>query len=122
MKISTYGLLADSPRTVAISLRIWLMSSANRRLDKLESNLTPKQAMLHWMSGAHSFQTLEEYAAHMKGQPDNAWPLGRLGDQMKAAAEQSLKGRPKEEINRALRQTLLDALFLFFLHQQSNGR
>ncbi len=36
------------------------MSSGNRGLDKLESNLTPKQAVMLWMSEAHQFQTLEE--------------------------------------------------------------
>ncbi len=93
-----------------------------RRLDKLESNLTPKQAMLHWMAEAHQFGSLEEYAAHMKTQPDNAWPLRRLGDQMRAAVEQAMKGRPREEINRAQRKADLDVVFLFFLHQQANSR
>ena len=98
------------------------MTSGKRRLDKLESNLTPKQAMLHWMAEAHQFGSLEEYARHMKTQPDNAWPLRRLGDQMRAAVEQTLKGRPKEEINRAQHQADLDVLFLFHLHQQANSR
>ena len=98
------------------------MTSGKRRLDKLESNLTPKQAMLHWMAEAHQFGSLEEYARHMKTQPDNAWPLRRLGDQIRAAVEQTLKGRPKEEINRAQHQADLDVLFLFHLHQQANSR
>ena len=46
------------------------MPSRDSRLDKLESQLTPKQAMLLWMAEAHQFQTLEEYAAHMKTQSD----------------------------------------------------
>ncbi len=60
------------------------MGSRNSRLDKLESHLTPKQAVLLWMAEAHQFQTLEEYASHMKTQPDDAWPIRRLGDQMRA--------------------------------------
>ncbi len=98
------------------------MTSGKRRLDKLESNLTPKQAMLHWMVEAHNFGSLEEYAAHMKTQPDKAWPLRRLGDQMRAAVEQTLKSRPREEINRPQHQADLDVLFLFHLHQQANSR
>ncbi len=98
------------------------MSRGNRRLDKLESNLTPKQAMLRWMMEAHQFGSLEEYAAHMKSQPDDAWPLRRLGDQMRAAVRQSFKGRPEIAINQALRRADLDVLFLFYLHQQSNCR
>ena len=36
--------------------------------------------------------------------------------------EQALKGRPREEINRAQRRVTQDVLFLFFLHQQTNSR
>ncbi len=61
------------------------MTSGKRRLDKLESHLTPKQAMLRWLVEAHQFQTLQEYAHHMKTQPDDAWPLRRLGDQLRAS-------------------------------------
>ncbi len=35
------------------------MTSGKRRLDKVESNLTPKQAMLHWMVEAHQFGSLK---------------------------------------------------------------
>ena len=98
------------------------MSSGNRRLDKLESNLTPKQAAVLWMAEAHQFQTLEEYAAHMKTQLDDAWPLRRLGDQMRSSVEQALKGKPQGVIDRVQRQVDLDALFLFYLHQQANTR
>ena len=41
---------------------------------------------------------------------------------MTASVEQALKGKPKEEINRALRKADLDVLFLFYLHQQANCR
>ena len=97
------------------------MSSGNRRLDKLESHLTPKQAILLWMAEAHQSETLEDCAGHMRTQPDNAWPLQRLGDQMTASVEQVLKGRPNEGINRAVRQADLDVLFLFYLHQSLLG-
>ncbi len=79
------------------------MGSGNRRLDKLESQLTPTQAILLWMAEAHQFQTLEEYAGHMETQPDDAWPLRRLGDQMTASVKQALMGRSELVINRALR-------------------
>ena len=98
------------------------MTSGNRRLDKLETQLTPKQAMLLWMAAAHQFGSLEEYAHHMKTQPDSAWPLRRLGVQMRVSVERALKGKPREGIDRVLHRANLDGLFLFFLHQQSNSR
>ncbi len=50
------------------------MSSANRRLDKLESNLTPKQAALLWMAEAHKVDTLEGYAL-LSIEPKHAPPI-----------------------------------------------
>ncbi len=78
--------------------------------------------MLRWMAEAHEFQTLQEYAHHMKTQPGDAWPLRRLGDQMRASVKQALMGRAELVINQALRRADLDVLFLFHLHQQSNCR
>ncbi|MFQ6028639.1 MAG: hypothetical protein ACE5Q6_14225 [Dehalococcoidia bacterium] len=98
------------------------MKSSKRRLDKIELHLTPRQAVLLWMEEAHQFGTLEEYAHHMKTQPDSAWPLRRLGDQMAASVERALKGKPKAEIWQTLRQADLDVLLLYYLHQQANGR
>ena len=74
------------------------------------------------MAEAHQFQTLQEYAHHMKTPPDAAWPLRRLGDQMRISVEQTVKGKPEVGSNKALCQADLDVLFLFYLHQQSNCR
>ena len=98
------------------------MSSGNRRLDKLKSHLTPKQAVLLWLQDAHAYHTVADYLHYLQTQPDNAWPLRRLGEQMTASVEQTLKGKPKAAIHQALRRADLDVLFLFFLHQQVNGK
>ena len=98
------------------------MGSGNRRLDKLESNLTPKQAALLWMAEAHNFDTPEGYALHMKNQPHSAWPLRRLGDQMRVSVEQSRKGKPAVGIDLALRRAYLDVAFLYHLHEGINSR
>ena len=36
--------------------------------------------------------------------------------------KQTLKGQPRPEINKAVNQAYKDVLFLFFLHQQVNGK
>ncbi|MFQ6030895.1 MAG: hypothetical protein ACE5Q6_25800 [Dehalococcoidia bacterium] len=97
------------------------MSSGKRRLAKLEGHLTPKQAALLWMNDAHQFGTMTQYADSLKGQPDSAWPIPRLCDQMEVSITQALKGRPKVEIGQTLRQAYLDVLFLFYLHQRVNS-
>ena len=45
------------------------------------------------MADAHHLESLEEYAHKMRTQPDNAWLIRRIGDQMTAEVEQALKGK-----------------------------
>jgi len=98
------------------------VSSATKRVEKLESGLTPKQAILLWLQEAHSFNGIEEYVRHLKIQPDSDAPIPRLTDQVAEAVKQTLKGQPREEIRRAVNQAHKDVLFLFYLHQQVNGK
>ena len=93
------------------------MKLEKRRIEKLETGLTPKQAILMWIQEAHAFDTIEEYVRHLKTQPENAAPLHKLATQVEEGVKQTLKGQPKEEINKAVRQAYRDVLFLFFLHQ-----
>ncbi|MFQ6028097.1 MAG: hypothetical protein ACE5Q6_11445 [Dehalococcoidia bacterium] len=97
------------------------MSCGKRRLDQLEGQLTPKQAVLLWMNEAHGFGDLMAYFQFLKSQPDSARPVYRLGEQMNRSVEQALKGRPKPELALRVRQAILDVLFLFHLHQPANA-
>ena len=98
------------------------MSKNIQRVAKLETGLTPKQAILLWFQEAHGFNTIFEYIHHLKSQPDSAAPIPRLTDQVAEAVKQTLKGHPREEIDKAVRQAYKDVLFLFFLHQQVNRK
>ncbi len=98
------------------------MSNAKRRLDQLESGLTPKQAILLWLQEAHAFRGIEGYVRYLKTQPDSAAPLHKLTNQVEEGVKQRLKGKPREEIDKAVRQAYKDVLFLFFLHQQVNSK
>lgn len=53
------------------------------RVEKLESGLTPKQAILMWLQEAHAFNGIEEYVRHLKTQPDSAAPLHKLSNQVR---------------------------------------
>ncbi len=48
------------------------MTTRKQRMNKLESDLTPTQAVLFWMNEAHQFETIQEYATYLKTQPDSA--------------------------------------------------
>ena len=98
------------------------MSKNIQRVAKLETGLTPKQAILLWFQEAHGFNTIFEYIHHLKSQPDSAAPIPRLTDQVAEAVKQTLKGHRREEIDKAVRQAYKDVLFLFFLHQQVNRK
>ena len=98
------------------------MSKNIQRVAKLETDLTPKQAILLWFQEAHGFNTIFEYVHHLKSQPDSAAPIPRLTDQVAEAVKQTLKGHRREEIDKAVRQAYKDVLFLFFLHQQVNRK
>ena len=61
------------------------MSKNIQRVAKLETGLTPKQAILLWFQEAHGFNTIFEYIHHLKSQPDSAAPIPRLTDQVAEA-------------------------------------
>ena len=98
------------------------MSNAKRRAKKLDSNLTPKQAVLLWMQEVHAFTGFKEYFFHLKKQPHTYSPVSRLINQVAEGVKQTLKGRPQEEIDQAVRQAYRDVLFLYYLQQQVNGK
>ena len=68
------------------------MSNAKRRLDQLESGLTPKQAMLLWLQEAHAFRGIEEYVRHLKTQPDNAAPWQEASNAWKSCSMRPAMG------------------------------
>lgn len=94
----------------------------DRRVENLEAGLTPKQAIISWLQEAHAFKNIEEYVRHLKKQPDTEAPLHKLTDQVAGGVRQTLKGKPRKVINRAVRQAYRDVLFLFYLHQQVNSK
>ena len=72
------------------------MSKNIQRVAKLETGLTPKQAILLWFQEAHGFNTIFEYIHHLKSQPDSAAPIPRLTDQVAEAVKQTLKPKSTE--------------------------
>ena len=98
------------------------MSSITKRLDNVESSLSPKQAMLLWMDDAHQFNSLNEYVLSLIDGPDSAYPLYRLPDQVEKAAKDAMKGRPRAEASKFIQDHVRDVIFLFFLHHEANKR
>jgi hypothetical protein len=100
------------------------MSTAERRLAKLEGALTPKQAALQWLVEARRHGSLRAFMETLRDAPDDAYPLVRLGNQMEEAVRTSLRGsrKPEHEVWQAVRDAVRDAGFLYFLVSQVNFR
>ena len=54
------------------------MRGQRTRLDKVETSLTPAQAVLLWMQEAHAFGSMRAYAEWVVEQPAASYPLYRL--------------------------------------------
>ena len=65
---------------------------------------------------------MEEYVRYLKDQAASGAPIPRLANQVAQGVKQKLKGKSREEIGKAVYQAHKDVLFLFFLHQQVNGK
>src|SRR3569833_827697 len=99
-----------------------MSTSTGRRLDVIETALTPREAMLAWMAEAHAFGSLQVYMASLKDAPDEAFPLLRLGRQMEASVRRSRQGQPRDQVWTAVRMAVRDAGFLYYLFSQCNFR
>lgn len=94
--------------------------SADRRLAKLESALSPKTAVLLWLTEAHAFPALPAYVGWLMDQPKSVAPLARIPEQVEAAVRASLRGAslrgaPRTSVEPAVARAVKEAIFLFEL-------
>ena len=66
-----------------------MAGNRNSRLGKVETALTPQQAVRRWLREAHQYHSLAAYVAYLKTQPLAKYPLPRLSQQ---AADAVLAG------------------------------
>ncbi|MBU2601512.1 MAG: hypothetical protein KKA32_05005 [Actinobacteria bacterium] len=91
------------------------MSGERRRLDRIESSLSPTQAVILWLEGAHQHGSLLAHARWLLDQPDDAYPLVKMPGQVAEAVRTAMKGRCREDILKEIRRAQKDVLFLFHL-------
>ena len=95
-----------------------MAGNRNRRLGKVETALTPQQAVRQWLQEAHRYHSLAAYVAYLKTQPLAKYPLPRLSQQVTDAALAGHQGRSAKDaqaIQRAVDQAEKDVTFLFKL-------
>jgi hypothetical protein len=94
--------------------------TAERRLAKLESTLSPKAATLLWLAEAQQFGSLPAYGNWLIDQPIAAAPLERVPTQARAGALEAMRGQPRDAVREAAHQAVRDAIFLVELILKAN--
>jgi hypothetical protein len=90
------------------------------RLKGVEDALTPTQRVVAWLDEAHAFGDLETYARSLLDQRPQALPINRLLDEAIAAVRASLRGKPAEVIDAAVRKAARERLFRYDLVIRAN--
>ena len=92
----------------------------SRRAEKIESRLSPTQLVLRWLDEAHAFGSLDAYTSHLLESDDAEGPLDRLCRETQVNARQSARGRPRQELDPAIRRALEETVFRFQLVMRIN--
>ncbi len=93
---------------------------SSQRLNKIETELTPQQAILLWINESHSHGTLESYVKWLSEKSDERSPF-RFGEKSIAAIGKSLAKQKPSEKQKVLNQAMQDYEFLYHLFLNLNA-
>jgi hypothetical protein len=91
-----------------------------RRLDGVETSLTPTQLVLRWLAAAHSFGDVVPYVASLLAQDPPVAPLDRLAREAVHGARTAMRGKRPELVDGAVRSALRETVFRFELVMRIN--
>jgi len=89
--------------------------TAERRLAKIEEGLSPTQLVLRWLAEAHAHGSLEAYVGSLLDLPADQQPIDRLCREAYEGARAQLRGKPAEQVRRAVNSALRETVFRFEL-------
>jgi hypothetical protein len=89
--------------------------TAQRRLAKIETSLSPTQLVLRWLAEAHGYGSLEDYVGLLLDVPADQQPIDRLCREANEGARARLRGKPAEQVRRAVNSALRETVFRFEL-------
>jgi hypothetical protein len=89
--------------------------TAERRLAKVESSLSPTELVLRWLDEAQAFGDLESYVRSLLAEPSPEGPLDRLCREAESGVRTSWRGKRPEVVNTAIRSALRETVFRFEL-------
>src|SRR5579872_4985750 len=92
-----------------------------QRLTRVESSLTPKQAVRFWLRQHYHDKTSSDIEQWLIQRPLSSYPRPALSTQMNDAVRAALKGQEANRVNQAVRQAQMHADFLFLLATHTNS-
>jgi hypothetical protein len=91
-----------------------------RRLDAVETSLSPTQLVLRWLAEAHAFGDIEPYVASLLSQDPPVAPLDRLAREAVQGARTANRGKRPGIVDAAVRSALRETVFRFELVMRIN--
>ena len=86
-----------------------------RRLDQLETALSPTERIPRWLSVAHAHGSFKAWLRTVKEAGIDAMPLDQVARETKAAAEAQSRGLPRDDRDRVVRAAILATVFRYQL-------
>jgi hypothetical protein len=94
--------------------------TTERRIAAVEAALTPTELVVAWLTEAHAHGGVDAYVRSSLADEDFAPPINRLGHAASDCARVRMKGKPRDEIDRASDQAVRETLFRFHLVMRIN--
>ncbi len=94
----------------------------DRRLDKIEQALSPREAFLLWMAEAHEHESFAAYVMSLKGKPSAMHPIQRLPKQVEQGVRDAQKGQKADRVEQLVNQSVREVCFYYELHEAVTGR
>jgi hypothetical protein len=94
--------------------------TAGRRVAAVEASLDSLAIVLKVIAECQEYGSLDACARAIAEAPVEAAPLSRIGAEIAASVRASMKGRPRDEIDRAVSQAVGDGVFRFILFLRLN--
>ena len=75
----------------------------NKRLDKIERSLTPKQAVILWLQEIQQYRNAVGIRYNsFASQPESAAPIYKITKQISQTIRESMKGQPQQVVENAV--------------------
>ena len=70
-----------------------------KRLDRIEACLTPKEAVMVWLKEINRFPNVMEYIKYLRYLPEALHPITRITAQVESATREAMKGQLQKTID-----------------------